>query len=330
MQSTRDCWQQTLQQAIKSPHQLLKQLAITPEQLPEPLADSGFPMLVPQPYVDLMQQGDANDPLLKQVLPTAQELVQRLGYSDDPLEEQQPVVPGMMRKYRNRVLIMLRTGCAINCRYCFRRHFPYADNSAMPHLAEIIDYLMQHPEIDEVIFSGGDPLMATDAQLARVIAKLEAIPHLKRLRIHSRLPVVLPSRLTDSLAHLLGHSRLLPILVLHTNHANEVGAQLAEGVKRLSDVGVRLFNQGVLLKGVNDSVDAQVALCYALFEAGIQPYYLFTLDKVQGAAHFDLPLSHAREIAEGMLQRLPGYMVPKLVAELPKRDYKVPLDLLLS
>jgi len=330
MATTRQRWQQQLQQAIKSPHQLLQQLQISPEQLPVPLADSGFPMLVPQPFVALMNKGDTSDPLLRQVLPIAAELQQLPGYSVDPLEEQQPAVPGMMRKYRNRVLILLRTGCAVNCRYCFRRHFPYADNSAMQHLPAIIDYLQQHPEIDEVIFSGGDPLMATDEQLAKVLRALEEVPHLKRLRIHSRLPIVLPARLTADLAELLQASRLLPVLVLHTNHANELSDELREGLQRLTQAGVRLFNQGVLLKGVNDSIQAQVALSYALFETGVQPYYLFTLDKVQGAAHFDLPLQRARDIAEGMLQRLPGYMVPKLVAELPKRAYKVPLDLLLS
>lgn len=328
MNSTRQRWQQQLQQAIKTPHQLLQQLELSAEQLP--LAESRFPLLVPQPFVQLMKKGDAKDPLLLQVLPRAAELQQQPGYSADPLQEQQAAIPGMMRKYRNRVLILLRTGCAINCRYCFRRHFPYAENSAMQHLPEIIDYLMQHPEIDEVILSGGDPLMASDSQLAKVIARLESVPHLKRLRIHSRLPVVLPARITDELVALLANSRLLAILVLHTNHANEVSEELVQGVAKLTGAGVRLFNQGVLLRGVNDSVEAQVALCYALFEAGVQPYYLFTLDKVQGAAHFDLPLSRVREIAEGMLQNLPGYMVPKLVAELPQRDYKVPLDLLLS
>ena len=330
MDNTRQHWQQQLQQAIKSPQQLLQQLEIAAEALAEPIADTGFPMLVPQPFVQLMKAGDAADPLLRQVLPIAAELNQLPGYSHDPLQEQQPEVPGMMRKYRNRVLILLRTGCAVNCRYCFRRHFPYAENSAMQHLPEIIDYLLRHPEIDEVIFSGGDPLMATDTLLQRVVEQLERVPHLKRLRIHSRLPIVLPSRLTSELADLLQQSRLLPVLVLHTNHANEISDELRNGLQRLQKAGVRLFNQAVLLKGVNDSVAAQVELSYQLFEAGVQPYYLFTLDKVQGAAHFDLPIQVARDISEGMLQQLPGYMVPKLVAELPERDYKVPLDLLLN
>ncbi len=224
--------------------------------------------------------------------------------------------------------MIVKGGCAINCRYCFRRHFPYQENKGSKQVwQQSVDYIAAHPELNEVILSGGDPLMAKDEELRWLIDAISSVPHIKRLRIHSRLPVVIPARITDALCDLLRETRLQVILVTHINHANEINLEFKQQMSRLRAINVTLLNQGVLLKGVNDSVDAQVALSETLFDAGILPYYLHVLDKVQGAAHFFVSDQKAKEIMAGVIERVSGYLVAKLTREIGGRASKTPLDL---
>jgi len=311
-------WQKELANAVKNPQQLLEILEITPKKAElSQFARKQFPMLVPMPFVKKMQKGNLNDPLLKQVLPVTDEEIQASGYTTDPLSEQNNQQQGLLHKYKSRVLLILKSGCAINCRYCFRRHFPYADNQInKSQFPAIIDYIQQHPDINEVIFSGGDPLMAKDAHLFELITLLETLPQLTRLRFHTRLPVVIPSRITPALVARLQQSRLQVVLVMHINHAQEIDADFAHAMALCHQAGIQLLNQGVLLKGVNDNAAALIALSEALFSVNILPYYLFLLDKVQGAAHFDITEQQAQQLHQQMLAALPGYLVPRLSREI--------------
>lgn len=311
-------WQKELANAVKNPLQLLQLLDIEPESTDlSDLARKSFPMLVPLPFVNKMKKGDINDPLLQQVLPIDNENKIVEGYSLDPLGEHENAIQGVLHKYKSRILLILKTGCAVNCRYCFRRHFPYQENTLnKQQLVKVIDYLKQHPEVNEVILSGGDPLMSKDDFLEYIVSELDKLPQLKRLRIHTRLPVVIPQRITDELCELLKNSRLKVIFVLHINHANEIDALLKERLIKLHQAGIQLLNQSVLLKGVNDSSQALVALSEALSEANILPYYLFLLDKVQGAQHFDIATEKAQLLIKQITAELPGYLVPKLSREI--------------
>lgn len=311
-------WQKELANAVKNPQQLLNLLAISPEKMRiSENARKNFAMLVPMPFVNKMQKGDISDPLLKQVLPIDCEDKIVEGYSLDPLGEHQNGIQGLLHKYKSRVLLILKSGCAVNCRYCFRRHFPYQENTLnKQQLIEIIDYLKAHPEVNEVILSGGDPLMAKDTFLEHLVNELDQLPQLKRLRIHTRLPVVIPQRITDSLCQLLADSRLKVMMVLHINHANEIDDLFREAMLKLHRIGIQLLNQSVLLKGVNDSSAALVNLSEALSEANILPYYLFLLDKVQGAQHFDIETEKALQLIKEINIELPGYLVPKLSREI--------------
>ncbi|WP_409440078.1 EF-P beta-lysylation protein EpmB [Psychromonas sp. GE-S-Ul-11] len=317
-------WQKELANAVKNPQQLLQILEIEQEttRISE-LAKKQFPMLVPMPFVNKMKKGDINDPLLKQVLPIHDEELHIPGYSTDPLVEQNNQHKGLLHKYKSRVLIILKSGCAVNCRYCFRRHFPYADNSVnKSQLTNIVSYIQAHPQVNEVILSGGDPLMTKDKQLAELLDQLEALPQLTRLRIHTRLPVVIPSRITDTLTTRLQQSRLKIVMVLHINHAQEIDKPFAEAMQRCHQAGIQLLNQSVLLKDVNDDVTTLVALSEALFSVNILPYYLFLLDKVQGAAHFDLNEQKAQQLHKQMQAELPGYLVPRLSREIAGEQSK--------
>ena len=322
-------WQKELAQAITDPAKLLATLGIDPTAFEAGFgARKLFPVRVPLPFVARMTPGDPDDPLLLQVMTASDELQEVSGYGPDPLGEQQTPLPGLLHKYRSRVLLMVRTGCAVNCRYCFRRHFPYQDNSpGRQEWPQIADYIRQHPELNEVIFSGGDPLMANDQQLIPLIELLSDIPHLTRLRIHTRLPVVLPNRITNELVVALEESRLRVVVVSHINHANEIDDSVVAAMAKLRQAGVTLLNQAVLLKSVNDSVAAQAELSERLFAAGILPYYLHLLDKVAGAQHFDLPECEAVALMHQLYRQLPGFLVPRLVRELPGEAHKTPIDL---
>ncbi|NAX08829.1 EF-P beta-lysylation protein EpmB, partial [Vibrio sp. V40_P2S30T141] len=307
-QSVEQNWLQQLANGISDPEQLLTQLAIDPSPWQSGFkARALFAQRVPQSFVERMEKGNPHDPLLRQVLPLSDEFIIHPGYSTDPLEEQNNSTPGLLHKYRNRCLLIVKGGCAINCRYCFRRHFPYQDNKGNKLVwQQSLDYIAQHRQLNEVILSGGDPLMAKDHELSWLVEQIAAIPHIKRLRIHSRLPVVIPARITDELVSLCAETRLQVILVTHINHANEINTELSQQLARLRAEKVTLLNQSVLLKGVNDSVPAQVALSEALFDAGVLPYYLHVLDKVQGAAHFYVSDEQARAIIAGLIEQVSG------------------------
>ena len=331
-------WQRALGDAVSSVGELLDLLGLAPESLPAHLRPAAaaareFPLRVPRGFAARMRPGDPSDPLLLQVLPTAAELVAAPGYTADPLAEVDEAaatspVPGVLHKYRGRALLLVTGACGIHCRYCFRRHFPYGDHAPRGDgWGRALDWLAASHGIEEVILSGGDPLAATDEKLARLVESLDAIPHLRRLRVHTRMPVVLPERVDDALTSWLGGTRLSTVIVLHANHAREIDGAVTAAIARLRAAGAAVLNQAVLLAGINDSVEAQCELSRALFEARALPYYLHLLDRVAGAAHFEVSQARARELLHGVMGELPGYLVPRLVREVPGAPFKVPLDL---
>jgi len=327
--STSKTWQQELGQCVTDPKKLLQLLDISPGQYQNSFAARKlFPLRVPMPFVQRMERGNINDPLLKQVMTSSNEFDEQPGFVDDPLDEHAAKMPGLLHKYENRVLLMVRTACAINCRYCFRRQFPYQENSiTQQHFADIANYIAQDTAINEVILSGGDPLMAKDHHLQQIIEQIEPVQHVTRLRIHTRLPVVIPSRITTQLLDLLQKTRLKVVIVLHINHANEIDEHVAQMCQRLKQAGVTLLNQAVLLKGINDCETSQVNLSERLFSVGILPYYLHLLDKVRGATHFDMPEEDAITLMHQLYKKLPGFLVPRLVREIGGQAHKTPIDL---
>ncbi|AIR70440.1 EF-P beta-lysylation protein EpmB [Dickeya fangzhongdai] len=327
---SREDWLQQLTDVITDPDELLRLLALDnhPQLTAGRDARKLFPLRVPRAFAARMRPGDARDPLLLQVLTAQDEFITTPGFSHDPLDEQHSVVPGLLHKYRNRALLLVKGGCAVNCRYCFRRHFPYQDNQGnKANWRQALEYIRQHPQLDEIIFSGGDPLMAKDHELDWLLTELEQIPHLKRLRIHTRLPVVIPARITHELCQRLARSSLRVVLVTHINHANEINAEFTDSMARLRRAGVTLLNQSVLLRGVNDNAGTLAALSNALFDAGILPYYLHVLDKVQGAAHFLVPDDEARTLIRELMTRVSGYLVPSLTREIGGEASKTLLDI---
>jgi EF-P beta-lysylation protein EpmB len=325
-QQTKNNWQQQLQQAITDPANLLAILALDTAYLPAATAAAAlFPLKVPMAFVDRMTKGDINDPLLKQVLPIGAECTITDGYSSDPVEEQAGSQPGIIHKYYGRLLLMVNGHCAINCRYCFRRHFPYDEHKlSREEWKNAIEHIKADTSISEIIYSGGDPLASGDKQLRWLTQEIAAIPHVKRLRIHSRLPVVIPDRITDECLKWMSQTRLSTVMVLHINHSQELmSATLKTAISRMRNTGITVLNQAVLLKGVNDTLDAQVELSDALFDAGVLPYYLHVLDKVQGSAHFDTADNAAKQLHHAMTARLPGYLVPKLVREVSNKPSKI-------
>jgi len=326
-------WQRELARAVTDPAELLGLLGLDPARLGEgwegiERGAALFPLRVPRGYVARMRPGDPADPLLLQVLPLGREAEPAVGFTTDPLGERLASRrPGLLRKYRGRALLVVTGACAVHCRYCFRRHFPYAENRpGRSGWGEVLDDLASDPTLSEVILSGGDPLSVSDERLEELVRGIEAIPHVRRLRIHTRNPVVLPERVDDRLVAWLGGTRLSTVVVVHANHAREIDAAVAVAFARLRSAGAALFNQSVLLARVNDSADALVDLSEALFEAGVTPYYLHVLDRVAGAAHFDVPEERARRLVGEVAARLPGYLVPRLVREVPGEPAKVPLE----
>lgn len=320
-------WQTELADAIRDPAELLQLLDLDPA-LASTDAARQFPLRVPRAFVARMRKRDPNDPLLRQVLTSAAELADMPGFVTDPVGDlASRRQPGVLHKYRSRVLLITTGVCGIHCRYCFRRHFPYQEETARSQdWRAALDYLRGETGVNEVILSGGDPLSLNDRQLAGLVAELEAIPHIRRLRIHTRQPVVLPSRVDESLLAWLGTCRLQKVVVLHVNHARELDASVTDACAKLRQAGALLLNQSVLLKGVNDSVEALTDLSEALSAAGILPYYLNLLDRVQGAAHFEVPENEARTLMRDLRARLPGYLMPRLVREIPGAAAKQPIS----
>jgi EF-P beta-lysylation protein EpmB len=313
-------WQRELADAIRDPAELCRLLGLDAAVAAAAQTATGdFPLLVPQGFAARMRPGDPRDPLLLQVLPTAAERLPAAGFSADPLDEAATLAaPGLLRKYPGRGLLLVAGGCAVNCRYCFRREFPYAESGvSQSGLAAALDAIAADGSLAEVILSGGDPLLLDDPRLADLVQRLEAIPHLRRLRIHSRLPVVLPSRVTDGLIATLQATRLTTVVVIHANHARELDATVEHAVRRLAAARTLVLNQAVLLAGVNDSLDAQRSLAERLVEIGVVPYYLHLLDRVAGAAHFEAAEARATALHRELRESLPGYAVPRLVRARP-------------
>ncbi|WP_232819352.1 EF-P beta-lysylation protein EpmB [Saccharospirillum mangrovi] len=313
-------WQSELKNAVRSVSQLLDLLGLTAADLDNPaLANADFPLRVPLSFVRRMRLKDPHDPLLRQVLPTEAEIDPQPGFQDDPLAERDHApAPGIVHKYQGRALVIATQACAVHCRYCFRQHFPYADNRLSPtQWQQALDYLASQPELHEVILSGGDPLSLPNDRLADLIADLERLPNLTTLRIHSRTPIVLPSRVDAGLVRLLEQTRLKTVLVVHANHAHEINDEVRQALAPLRQAGTVLLNQAVLLAGVNDSLAALTDLSQALFNADVLPYYLHQLDPVRGAAHFDVPDARGQQLWRELQASLPGYLVPRLVREVP-------------
>lgn len=310
-------WQIELAQAISDPRQLLQLLELEQAGIVLRAPTRHFPLRVPRAYVARMRSGDPADPLLRQVLPLDAEDQLHPGFGKDPVGDLAALAgPGVLHKYQGRALVITTGACAIHCRYCFRRHFPYAESQGRSaDWAPVLDYLARDDSIEEVILSGGDPLALSDSRLAVLSEGLDRIAHLRRLRIHTRLPIVLPARVDADLLAWLGATRLQPVMVLHANHAREFDAGVDAALARLRDAGVHLLNQSVLLRGVNDTVTALHALSERMFKSGVLPYYLHLLDRVQGAAHFEVPEAQARKLLRELAAQLPGYLLPRLVRE---------------
>jgi EF-P beta-lysylation protein EpmB len=319
-------WQRELADAVRDSFELCALLSLDPAIAADAGRAAGaFPLLVPRGFIARMQPGDPHDPLLLQVLPRPAERMHVAGFTTDPLEEAHALAsPGLVQKYAGRALLLATGGCAINCRYCFRREFPYAESGATQAGIEVaLNTLAADTTIHEVILSGGDPLLLDDDRLARLVARLEAMPHIRRLRIHSRLPIVLPSRVTAALTETLSRTRLNCVVVVHANHPAELDATVEAAVARLADARPILLNQSVLLAGVNDSVEVLTKLSERLIDLGIVPYYLHLLDRVQGTAAFEVDEASAQALHERLRATLPGYAVPRLAREVPGEPAKV-------
>lgn len=322
-------WQSQLSDLITDPSELLNLLELSSDQLLSGaiLASEKFKLRVPRAFVGKMNAKNPLDPLLLQVLPHHLELEEHPEFVTDPLgEEAANQLPGVLHKYKSRFLLTLTGACAVHCRYCFRRHFPYQENLPKnDDWLNIKNYIEANPDINEVILSGGDPLTLSNRKLALWLERLSSLKQVKILRIHSRVPIVIPNRIDEQLISLLKNSRLRIVLVVHSNHASELDDFTCSKLLQLSDEHITVLNQAVLLKGVNDSAETLVDLSYRLFEARVMPYYLHVLDKVKGAQHFDLIPSEIDAIYQDVLASLPGYLVPKLVREIAGEKNKTPL-----
>ncbi|WP_431636302.1 EF-P beta-lysylation protein EpmB [Dyella sp. KULCS107] len=320
-------WRQLWREAITDPAELLELLGLDALAPQLPRDDAGFTLRVPRGFVARMRHGDPRDPLLLQVLPQLAELEDVEGFSTDAVgdlaaRESQ----GLLHKYEGRALLIASGSCAVNCRYCFRRHFPYGEEmAAAGQWRQALAHLRADPSITELILSGGDPLALTTSKLEELTRGLAELPHVTRLRIHTRLPVVLPDRIDEAFLGWLSALPLQKVVVLHANHANEFDAAVDAACAGLRAAGATLLNQAVLLRGINDQEDALIELSERLFTAGVLPYYLHQLDRVQGAAHFEVDDDRALALVEAMRARLPGYLVPRLVREVAGDTSKRPL-----
>ena len=317
-----DLWPKELAAAARDAETLLDAVELERTDLPYPIDTAAqFQLLAPPSFIARMGRGNTNDPLLKQVLPTLQEQQVSAGFMRDPLAETDPdrgfiKAPSLLQKYQNRALLITTPGCAINCRYCFRREFPYTEHRPKNH-QEALTAIAADQSIIEIILSGGDPLLLSDSQLPQLLSNIESIPHVQRIRIHSRIPIVLPERLTQTLMDTLTNRRCQIVMVVHSNHPQELNDTTARALNCLKQSGVTLLNQSVLLRDINDDVGTLVQLSEKLFTQGVLPYYLHLTDHVAGTEHFFVADEEAKEIYAQVQHRLPGYLLPKLVRELP-------------
>lgn len=315
-------WQQCLQHSIRDPQRLIEQLELPADYIEQVLLQPQFPLLVPPAYLAKIKKGDPNDPLLRQILALKQETIPSEGFSSDPVgDNAAQKCQGILHKYQGRVLLLVTAACAIHCRYCFRQHFEYH----APNNDDVFEYIQSDTGIHEVILSGGDPLLLSDQRLSTLLHKLQKIEHIKRVRIHSRVPIVLPQRMTADLMALLRSSQLHIVFVIHANHPNEIDTEVGAVLQQLVRQGIMVLNQTVLLKQVNDNPEILIQLSEKLFQYQVLPYYLHLLDKVQGAAHFEVSEHAALRLLDVLRCRLLGYLVPKLVKEVAGLPYKQPL-----
>lgn len=322
-------WQEALRRAIRSGRELCEFVGVSPK-VAFPASESDFPVLVPREFASRIRRGDPNDPILRQIVAASAE--QASGGTRDPVgDEQAALQPGMLRKYQGRVLLVASGACAVHCRYCFRRHFPYQQISlGRAGWQAWLDTIAADPSIEEIILSGGDPLTVSDRRLSWFLSEIAQLPPIRRVRIHTRLPVVLPARVTPDLLSTFEETAQPIYVVLHINHAQEIGPQFIDAAQQLRRAGATLLNQAVLLRGVNDQVDSLADLSLRLLDLQIQPYYLHQLDPVEGAMHFDVSDHQALHLVRQLRERVPGYGVPQLVREIAGRASKTPIADLLS
>lgn len=324
--ATQKNWQNQFSDIITDFDELANALTLNSADFDQQVGK--FPLKVPRQFVKKMRQGDINDPLLLQVLPTFAETIEVAGFVTDPLAEKTSnPTKGVIHKYASRVLLPVTGACMVHCRYCFRQHFDYHENlPTKDDWQTITDYIKQHPLINEVILSGGDPLSLSDRRLFDILTILENLPQIQTIRLHTRVPVVIPARLSDELLERLSQSRCHIVMVIHANHPNEIDDETAFYLNRAKMAGVTILNQTVLLKGINDNAEILAKLSETLWQAGVLPYYLHVLDKVAGASHFLVEDKQAVEIYWQLLAKVSGYLVPKLVREMPNEPFKTPIN----
>lgn len=314
-------WSEAIRRAVRDVETLLAALGLPLEICgPEEhwrAAAQQFPLFVPWEFIARMQPGDPHDPLLRQVLITHQEGGEQAGFLSDPVgDSAAELLPGLLQKYASRVLLVTTGACAVHCRYCFRREYPYSEVPKSPAAWQpAIERITEDSSIEEVILSGGDPLMLADHSLSWLVDQINDIPHIERLRLHTRVPVMIPSRINDDLLEWLTRARMQTIIVTHINHPNEIDAPLAEALAKLRSTGAVLLNQSVLLRGINDCLATQRELSRKLIAVGVLPYYLHQLDRVRGAGHFEVPIETGREIISLLRAQFSGFGVPRYVVE---------------
>lgn len=324
-----ESWQRQLASAIRDPDKLIEVLELDDRlRAPARRAAQLFPLMVPPDYLQRMERGNPHDPLLLQVLPLAAEELSQDNFVLDAVGDQQAkLAPGLLQKYEGRALLIATGACAVHCRYCFRRHYAYGDDPKL--LADwepAFQILEGDDSIHEIILSGGDPLMLTDRRLEELCARLQGIPHLRRLRVHSRLPIVVPERVTVRLLDILTAGPLTPIIVVHSNHPRELAGSCGQALRRLIQAGCTVLNQAVLLKGINDDLETLTTLCAELINLGVLPYYLHQLDRVAGTSHFEVSEARGLELIANLRTRLPGYAIPQFVKEVAGAKHKLPIE----
>lgn len=321
-------WKEQMKRAIRDPFELAKRLELPKPDKNQLAASRAFGLFVPEAFLSRIEIGNPQDPLLLQVLPQSHEILHQEDYSSDPLNEAQAKqAEGLLQKYAGRVLLITSSVCAVNCRYCFRRHFPYEQTPHSDHQWQnAIEHIANDSTIEEVIFSGGDPLTLVDEKLATIVRQVDEIPHVSRIRFHSRLPIVIPDRITPEFTDLLKSVKCKVVFVIHSNHANELDESVRQSLRRLKDCCSQLLNQSVLLRDVNDSPSALVDLSKRLIECDVLPYYLHQLDRVQGASHFEVDIEEGKKLIQEIRRQLPGYAVPRFTIEEPGKPNKTVIE----
>jgi EF-P beta-lysylation protein EpmB len=328
MNCSSSSWQEAMKTAVRDSANLMRLLGLDSNQVSlSSKGEAQFPVFVPLPYLSRIRPGDPFDPLLLQVMPQYAESVDAFGFVEDPVGDLKvEKSPGLLHKYPGRVLMVVSGSCAIHCRYCFRRHFPYElAPKSLQQWEPTFRYIEEDDSIHEVILSGGDPLTLVDSTLQSIVERIASIDHVQRLRVHTRLPVVIPQRVTDALCEIFSSTRLATWVVLHINHAREIDGEVEQSISRLRNAGATLLNQAVLLRGVNDNVDALRQLFEKLVDCNVSPYYLHQLDRVAGGAHFEVPLELGQQWIADLRKRLPGYAIPLFVQEIAGEESKTAL-----